>query len=367
MNTATLAVAGARKTQSIVDACATGDPSLKRLVLTYTLSGQIDLERRLRETCSPAAIPDVVGWYSFLLRQWVQPFLPLKYPGRRLNGLNFEGSPVRNKYNIVTVTGEKRFLDEDSRAYKLYLSKLAIDVAEMAAGTVTDRLQRMYDEIYVDEVQDLTGFDLDVIEQLLRSTATIKLVGDIRQSVFDTNPQDPRHKKYRGLGMLHWFEAQELAGRLKIDHSTETWRSVQPIATFSDNLFEGRFNLPPTTSRQDAVTEHDGVFLVAPQHVRSYIEQYRPVCLRQSVATSVPEGVEARNFGVSKGLTYERVLIFPTEPIRAFLKKGKALSPKSACGLYVGATRAVHSLAFVMDGPPSGSIVLWAPGSGGGP
>ncbi len=46
MNTATLAVAGSRKTQSIVDACATGPAGRRRLVLTYTLTGQRDLERR---------------------------------------------------------------------------------------------------------------------------------------------------------------------------------------------------------------------------------------------------------------------------------------------------------------------------------
>lgn len=35
MNTATLAVAGSRKTQSIVDACANGPAGRRRLVLTY--------------------------------------------------------------------------------------------------------------------------------------------------------------------------------------------------------------------------------------------------------------------------------------------------------------------------------------------
>lgn len=190
MNQATLAVAGSRKTQSIIDACAMGPPDKRRIVLTYTLVGQLDLERRLRVACTSGGIPDVVGWYAFLLRHWVRPFLPLKYPGRRLGGLNFDGVPERGRY----ATGESRFLDRDSRAYKLHLSKLTVDVAEAADGTVIDRLERMYDEIYVDEVQDLTGYDLDILEQLLKSNISVQLVGDIRQSVFATNPQDPRHR-----------------------------------------------------------------------------------------------------------------------------------------------------------------------------
>jgi DNA helicase-2/ATP-dependent DNA helicase PcrA len=360
-NTATLAVAGARKTQSIVDACADGDPATRRLVLTYTLSGQQDLEKRLGAACPPGSVPEVCGWYAFLLRHWVRPFLPLMYPGRRLGGLNFDGLPAMTNKGIVIAKGADRFLDDQSRAYKRFLSKLAIDVADVSGGTVTTRLQRTFDEIYVDEVQDLTGYDLDVLEQLLQTTSVIRLVGDLRQSVFDTNPQDPRHKKYRGLRMLDWFEAQKSAGRLELEYSSTTWRSVQGVASFSDTIFDPALGFPATTSAQERTSEHDGVFAVAPEHVEAYIAQYNPVCLRQLVTTAVPVGVAASNFGVSKGLTHERVMIFPTGPIRAFLTSGTQLGDKSACGLYVGITRAVHSVAFVMSQPQKSRLTVWTP------
>jgi len=361
MNTATLAVAGSRKTQSIVDACSGGQPGVRRLVLTYTLTGQRDLALRLQKACPPGSVPEVMGWYSFLLRHWVKPFLTLKYPGRRLGGLNFDGSPAMTTKGYVIATGQDRFLDEQSRAYKRFLSKLAVDVADASQGTVISRLQRIYGEIYIDEVQDLTGYDLDVLEQLLNSTSTIRLVGDFRQSVFDTNPQDPRHPKFRGLGMLDWFEEQREAGRLDVTHSSETWRSVQPIATFSDSLFDSSLKFPATVSNQKITTDHDGVYVIAPAHVAEYLATYQPVCLRQAVTTQVPDGVTATNFGVSKGLTHDRVLIFTTDPIRKFLTKGKPLSDRSACGLYVAVTRAVHSVAFVMDNPEKASVPTWIP------
>lgn len=362
MNTATLAVAGARKTQSIVDACSTGDPTKRRLVLTFTLTGQLDLEQRFKAGCTPSSVPDVLGWYAFLLRHWVKPFLPLLYPGRRLKGLNFEGEPLKNRSGFVVASGEDRHLDDESRAYKRFLSKLAIEVAKAAEGTVISRLERMYDEIYVDEVQDMTGYDLDILQALLESKSTVNLVGDLRQSVFDTNPQDPRHPKFRGLGMMEWFKEREAAGCLNIEHSSDTWRSVQEVATFSDSLFDPALGFPETASRQDATSEHDGVFAVHPDLVATYLATYAPVsCLRQAVTTSVPDGVQARNFGVSKGLTLSRVLIFPTGPMRDFLIKGKPLAPKSACGLYVGVTRAVHSVAFVIDKPEKTSLKVWNP------
>lgn len=362
-NMATLAVAGARKTQSIVDACAEGDPATRRLVLTYTLSGQQDLEKRLRSACPPGSVPEVCGWYAFLLRHWVRPFLPLKYPGRRLEGLNFEGLPARTNRGIVIAKGAERFLDDQSRAYKRFLSKLAIDVADASGETVTNRLQRMFDEIYVDEVQDLTGYDLDVLERMLETTSAIRMVGDLRQSVFDTNPQDQRHKRYRGLNMLDWFEEQKAAGRLDLEYSSTTWRSVQAIASFSDTIFDPNLGFPATTSAQDKASEHEGVFALAPEHVSFYLEQYQPVCLRQLVTTPVPEDVTASNFGISKGLTHDRVVIFPTDRIRAFLTKGTLLGDKSACGLYVGVTRAVHSVAFVMPKPEASRLTVWKPTS----
>jgi DNA helicase-2/ATP-dependent DNA helicase PcrA len=359
MNTATLAVAGSRKTQSIVDACANGSADRRRLVLTYTLTGQRDLERRLNAACDPANLPDVCGWYAFLLRHWIRPFLPLKYPGRRLAGLNFDGAPASLPNGVVIATGAPRFLDSESRAYRRFLSKLAVDVAEAAEGTVITRLQRIYDEIYVDEVQDMTGYDLDVLEQLVKSTSAVHLVGDIRQSLFDTNPQDPRHKKYRGLKMIDWFRLQEKKKRLHVKYSSTTWRSVQSIATFADSLFDPSWGFEATVSEQTASSDHDGVFALAPEHVDAYLDLYEPVCLRQKVTTPVPEGVDATNFGISKGLTHERVLIFPTGAMRTFLKKGTLLAPMSACGLYVGVTRAVLSVAFAMDKPEKSGLTVW--------
>ena len=340
-----------------------GSPDKRRLVLTYTLTGQRDLERRLKSACDPSSVPEVMGWYAFLLRHWVRPFLPLKYPGRRLRGLNFEGMPAVNRRGIVVASGVNRYLDADSRAYKRFLSKLAIDVERATGGSLIDRLQRTYDEIYIDEVQDLTGYDLDVVEALLKSTCQVSLVGDLRQSVFVTNPQDPRHPAYRGLGMLDWFTLQVSAGRLTVRYSSETWRSIQSIATFSDSLFDPSLEFPATVSHQSSRSEHEGVFVIAPKDVAQYLTQHSPACLRQAITTRVPFGVSATNFGLSKGLTHERVLIFTTEPMRKFLTIGTLLSPKSACGLYVGVTRAILSVAFVMEDPHLASVAKWQPDS----
>ena len=361
MNQATLSVAGARKTQSIVDACCGTADAQRRLVLTYTISAQHDVEARLRRACSTEQLPDVSGWYTFLLHHWVRPYLPLLYPGRRLAGLNFD---VRT--GVDYSTGEFRYLDSESRAYKRYLSKLALDVAAASGGSVIDRLEHIYDEIHIDEVQDLTGYDLDIVQALLTSKIDIRLVGDVRQSTFNTNPQDPRNKQYRELKMLDWFALQESKGRLEMIRSTETWRSNQQIADFSDTIFPASCGFPPTLSRQTATSGHDGIFAVRTEHVDAYVALHDPLCLRPMRSTCVPDQIDATNFGLAKGLTFERVLIFPSGPIKDFLNKGKPLTGKSACGLYVAVTRAIHSVAFVIDRYKGDELEIWAVGTASG-
>jgi DNA helicase II / ATP-dependent DNA helicase PcrA len=56
------------------------------------------------------------------------------------------------------------------------------------------------------------------------------------------------------------------------------------------------------------------------------------------------------NFGMSKGLSFDRVLIYPTVPIIKWLKNCSSdLAATSRSKLYVAITRARHSVAFVYD------------------
>ena len=60
---------------------------------------------------------------------------------------------------------------------------------------------------------------------------------------------------------------------------------------------------------------------------------------------------DSYNFGSSKGLEFDRVLIYPTKAITDWLKnqKHENLQPTSKSKLYVAITRAKLSVAFVHD------------------
>jgi len=225
-----------------------------------------------------------------------------------------------------------------------------------------DRLSHIYDEVYIDEVQDLTGCDLHILEQLMIEPRLDRfMVGDVRQSVFDTNPQDPNLRKYRGVKMLNWFDLHRRSGLIRVLEKAQTWRSNALIAEFSDSLFPKEFSFEPTISKQVETTGHDGVFALSETAVSAYLNQYSPQPLRATSSTARSIDLDFENFGKVKGLTFDRVLIYPTKPVIEFLTTGAELAPKAACGLYVAVTRARYSVAFVTPNPSATALAPYSP------
>jgi DNA helicase-2/ATP-dependent DNA helicase PcrA len=115
----------------------------------------------------------------------------------------------------------------------------------------------------------------------------------------------------------------------------------------ADTLFPGE---PATVSKNEERTGHDGIFWLPASEVDAYIERYSPQVLRLSVATNCM-GYRAMNYGASKGMTFKRVLIFPHKGAEKWLVSGDiSFVAGSAAKLYVGITRARHSVAFVCAG-----------------
>jgi DNA helicase-2/ATP-dependent DNA helicase PcrA len=227
-----LAVAGGRKTQSIIDECASASSERRILVLTYTQANQQEVGRRLASGAPLDASVTVLGWFSFLMTHWVRPYIPRLFSDSHLQGLNFDGDP--GQYT----TGRARFLDGEGRAYKRHLAHLAGDVNVASSGAVLDRLSRLYDTLYVDEVQDLNGYDLEILDALIDSPISLTLVGDVRQALLLTNPRDPKNKQYKGAKIKDWLDKRCTSGRLCVTHESRTWRCNQSIADFADSIFD---------------------------------------------------------------------------------------------------------------------------------
>ena len=64
-------------------------------------------------------------------------------------------------------------------------------------------------------------------------------------------------------------------------------------------------------------------------------------------------GVASFNYGACKGMTFDRVLLYPTKPLVAFLSRKKLDKQEK---YYVAMTRPRYSLAVVVDKLPTSTI-----------
>lgn len=355
VNRLTLAVAGSGKTRGLVEHCASLPSHRRVAVITFTQANQAVLRTRLAAVAGGHAGIEVMGWFAFLSRHFARPFVPFMFPGRRILGFSFDGRPHR------FAKGSARFLDSESRVYACELGRLAHELIEASNGSLIRRLECIYDEIVIDEIQDFSAHDWDILDVLLGSSIDVTMVGDFRQAVLVTNPRSSKHKRYAYAGAIEWFRERAETGLVEISYSSITYRCRPEIAAFGDTIFGPEWELPRTESRNYLETGHDGVFLVHPDNVEVYVEQFSPLCLRNASSSGKKYDLDYVNFRVSKGTEHQRVLIVPTAAIEKFLHAGVALEPGPAAAFYVASTRAFQSVAIVVAKADNCGLPWWEP------
>jgi len=357
---AILAVAGNGKTESIIQRCE--KTSRRRLIITFTSNGQSEIENRLRGALLEGRIgeaPEVVGWYKFLIEHFLKPYLPASEFDRPYRGFYRDYDPGDR------APGHLRYFHEDGRVGGQLLSYVASRIDTTTSHMPIGRLDKIYEEIVIDEAQDLVASDLVILERLLKSSISLYLVGDLRQIVFETNRKDRKYKKYRGLGKLDWLKAMSEEGLLALTEKTINYRCSPPIVELANQVFDPSLELKPAISGRRSLQAHHGVFYISEDDIESYQNFCNPLGLRlnKTVANQWEKKLELINFGESKGRQSDHTLIFPSKPIQKFLETRTPIqSPTSASKLYVAITRARHSVAFVMpkNSVPGPGIHWWS-------
>ena len=354
-----IAAAGAGKTTLLVnEALKQKDGNV--LITTYTQANEEEIRKKIIEInkCIPENI-NVQTWFSFLLQHGVRPYQGYLFE-KKIKGIVLVNEKSALKY--ISKNGFPVYYKEEdtqkhyfTNTFKLYsdkLSKFAFRCNHKSGSAVIDRLSRIYSHIYVDEVQDLAGYDLELLKLLFGSDSNIHMVGDPRQVTYLTH-NESKFKKYRDGKIKDFIQNECKKSNCEIDEETlnVSHRNNELICSFSSKLYP---NFAPCTSNQKEVTTHDGVFLVKKQDIENYLESYNPVQLRYSIKVDTNKNYEAVNFGDSKGLTFNRVLIYPTEKfVKWLINNNYDLKPTSRSKFYVAITRARYSVGIVYDSDSS--------------
>ncbi|WP_424630647.1 UvrD-helicase domain-containing protein [Bradyrhizobium sp. SYSU BS000235] len=340
-NKIVFASAGAGKTTELVmEALAMRQRHVA--ITTFTLKNVEEIRRKIVELngCVPKEIT-VYPWYTFVLHELVRPYQGHVHAAR-VAGVHFANGATRTRVRKTDVA--RYYCNGDNNAYSDRLGDFALLCEAASDGKVMRRLADMYAHIFVDEVQDLAAFDIDVLELLLRSPIGVTCVGDIRQSTFRTS-HAPKNKKFCGRGFVLKADAWKKAGLCDVTFMARSRRCIQAICDVADRIFP---DLPKAQSNNQRQTMHDGVFAVRSTHVEEYCRRYEPKILRLNRKFS--SDLSAENFGMVKGLGFERVLIVPYGGITKWLLTGnESYVAGSADEVYVGITRAYQSVAFVHD------------------
>lgn len=343
-----IAAAGSGKTSYLVKE-ALKIKTCNVLITTFTDANEAEIKRKIA-TLNNGSIPSnitIQTWFSFLLQHGVRPYQGGVFD-KKVKGLilvSGQSSPYTIESDI-----ENHYFSKSHKIYSDKLSKFILKCDEKSAGQVTKRISRIFPHIYIDEVQDLSGWDLNFLKCLFRSESKILLVGDPRQAVYSTNNSN-KNKKFKKSNIVNFFDDPDIQGDLEVDSESliKNYRSNQQICAFSNTLFPD-YNC--TKSGQNEITGHDGVFFVKEIDIDDYLKKY-PDCvqLRDSVKEKRTKiNYCIMNFGVSKGLDFNRVLIYPTGPILGWIKNhNSGLAPTSRCKFYVALTRAKYSVGIVCN------------------
>lgn len=354
-NNLLIAGAGTGKTTFIINKALTQQNRV--LITTYTIKCRKEIEEQI--ISKKGYVPNnivIQTWFSFLLEHGIHPYK--KVLGiKEVNGLNFvngkSGIKYINKQGIPIYYSEEDFdkfyFDDHKNVFSDKLSKLVLKINEASNNSVFDRLSKIFDTIYIDEVQDLVGYDLEIVKKISENQNNLFLVGDPRQKVYDTHV-DSKFKKYNNGNIDEFIKDKCKQLNFYIDTTTLNTcrRCHKDIVKFMNDFYKKYDNL---LANEKSYNQHQGIFIVRSHDVSIYLEKYCPIQLRYNKTKKVDINFKFLNYKEVKGCTYDRTIIYPTKDLENYLKNKNDISKiNTKNAIYVALSRAVNSVAIVYDG-----------------
>ena len=364
-----IAGAGSGKTHKIItEAIEVIEAGGRVLVVTYTTNNQAELRARFVELYGASSERFVVkGLFSFYLEDMVRPYQSEVFPDRIATISFTENNPHLIAGTTYYIDGRAEKLEDGTinplhyltscktQAYSGLLAKLATLIAKLSKDASAKRLKEIYQRVFFDEVQDLVGWDYDVIKSLNKVMVdSICCVGDFRQTIYTTTfghkaPQTPQQK------IDYFVEKMRF-----VKHSMpKNRRCIQEICDLSDTIHPGLYDKTISSVEQvpDEISHHHGIFIVKQSQVSDYLSAFQPQVLRWSSTTGtgyLPSDLRCYTFGSCKGLGFDRVLVILPDKHLKFVSGNvkvfdKDKTDESRNKLYVAITRARYSLAILVE------------------
>lgn len=324
------AVAGSGKTTKILNSM---DESRRSLVITYTNENLRSLESSLYDKygCIPKHV-SVRSYFSFLYGFCFRPYFSYDL---RDNAYTWSIPPLY-------AAGEARYISKGRYIYGNRAAKYIS--AKGAMDKVRKRLERYFDCLFVDEVQDFASNDFDFLLELCKANVETLLVGDFHQHTFDTSRDGTTRKNLHKKGAPAYLKEFTNAGFL-VDTSSldKTLRCSPSVCRFiQDNV-----GIQIKSSRGDDT----GVFVVDDQQeaIRLFEDGSK---VKLFYENSKKYDGYTNNWGKSKGLNkYGDVCVVLNRKTAKLFKENRLgeLPDSTRNKLYVACSRARGDLYILYE------------------
>ena len=331
------AVAGSGKTSSIID--RVNDDS-RCLIITYTDNNTRHLKNRIIQKFGK--IPEGVRVYSYFTFLYSFCYRPLCGYELQTKGINFN-YPLPQYTQRTRKNTREHYIDKNNRLFSSRIAKLLIEFD--VVPEVKQRIEKFFDLVCVDEVQDFAANDFNFICGLANTNVEMQLVGDFYQHTFDTSRDGQTQKALHDCFDKYCKKLTNAGFSIDLESLSHSHRCSPSVCSFVEKGLE----IEIQSHREDEVEVH---LIVDAQEIDLVYSDDSIVKLFYKKSDSYSGNVE--NWGNTKGLDHYQdvcVVLNPTT-LKAFNAGQLAqLAPTTKNKLYVACTRAKGNLYFVSEEP----------------
>lgn len=171
-----LSVAGSGKTKFIIDKLSMDN---KSLIITYTNNNLKNIRTRVIRKFNyiPKNIT-IMNYDTFLYKFCLLPFVSKKF---KFNGVTLKTNP--DKY--IKEGNKAYYRDKNKNLYRNRIAKLL--QRSHLPSDIQYRLEKFYDMLCIDEVQDFAGHDFNLLKKISQSNIEMYFVGDFYQHTYGTS------------------------------------------------------------------------------------------------------------------------------------------------------------------------------------
>ncbi len=328
-----LAVAGSGKTTELINKIDFND---RTIIITYTENNYNNIKNKIINKYKE--VPKNVRIYTYFSFLYKFCFAPLK---KNLYVRGMEYNHIKNLY------ASSKNLDYYMNMYnrKMYHSRLAKLCNEKLINDIQERLEKYFDNIYVDEIQDFSGHDFNLLINIIKCKCNIFLVGDYYQHTYDTSRDGNVNKNLYNDYEGYIKKFKTAIPEIVIDNSSflKSKRCSKEVCQFiKQNL---GIDIESYNNHTSIVKKLNNEL-----EIKNIINDNAIVKLFYQNNKKY-EIINTDNWGNSKGETYKDVCIVLNEKSYNLFINSKLVSlpPITKNKLYVACSRPTHNLYIIQE------------------